>query len=61
MIERHQQRRDRNNIEDVCIIAVLGMVAMNSHVSTRRIQSELGISRNTASKLLQSLKYHSYM
>jgi len=55
-----RQRKDHNNIEDVRIIAVLEMVAMNPHVSTRQIQSELGIPRNTASRLLRSLKYHPY-
>jgi len=35
---RNRQRRDRNNIEDVRIIAVLGMIAMNPYVSTRQMQ-----------------------
>ncbi|KYQ47066.1 hypothetical protein ALC60_13923, partial [Trachymyrmex zeteki] len=55
--KRNRQLRNRNNIEDVRIIAVLGMVAMNPHVSTRQIESELGIPRNTAARLLRSLKF----
>lgn len=47
---RNRQRRDLNNIKDVRFIAVLVMVAVNPHVSTRQIESELGIPRNTASK-----------
>ncbi|OXU31303.1 hypothetical protein TSAR_013917 [Trichomalopsis sarcophagae] len=58
----HQQRQ-RNRLQnnnDPRLLAVLAMVHLNPHISTRQIQRELGVPRSTAHRWLQSVNYHPY-
>lgn len=59
VIQRQRPRRIPAH-DDPRVIAVLGMVAMNVHVSLRQIQRELGIPRSTAHRILKTNKFHPY-
>lgn len=58
----HRQRRQNRNLNnnDARLIAVLAMVHLDPHVSTRTIQRQLGISKSTAHRMLKSVRYHPY-
>lgn len=59
-LHRQRQRNRLVNNNDPRLLAVLGMVHLNPHVSTRQIQRELGVRRSTAQRLLRSVNYHPY-
>ncbi|OXU24648.1 hypothetical protein TSAR_000304 [Trichomalopsis sarcophagae] len=42
------------------LTALLAVVHVNPHISTRQIQRELGVPRSTAHRWLQSVNYHPY-
>lgn len=62
MNDLHRQRgRNRNvNNNDPRLLAVLAMVHMNPHISTREIERRLGVPRTTAHRMLRSAGYHPY-
>lgn len=56
-----QRQRNRNvNRNDPRLVAVLGMVHMDPHISTRAIERRLGIPRSTVQRMLRSVRYRPY-
>ncbi|OXU21442.1 hypothetical protein TSAR_005419, partial [Trichomalopsis sarcophagae] len=59
-LNRQRQRNRLQNNNDPRLLAVLAMVHQNPRISTRQIERELGVPRNTAHRLLRSVNYHPY-
>ncbi|XP_048515085.1 uncharacterized protein LOC125501940 [Athalia rosae] len=57
-LKRKRSKRDRD--EDPLTVTVLGMVAMNSHVSQREITREINISRWKFGQISKKFHIHSY-
>lgn len=61
IVHRRQRERNRNNNNnDPRLIAILGIVHLNSYISTRHIERKLEIPRSTAHRLLHSVNYYPY-
>lgn len=69
LVERQRQRpvcprqRRRNNIperDDPQVLAVLGMIANNPHISTREIGRQLGFPKSTVHRILKVHRLHPY-
>lgn len=65
--QRHRQRqmRQRRRINvpergDPTVLAILGMIGLNPHVSTRQIERELGVPRSTSHRILATHNFHPY-
>lgn len=55
--------RQRNNVpqrDDPQVLAVLGMIAIDPHISTREIETQLGIPKSTAHRILRVHRFHPY-
>ena len=59
-LHRERQRNRLRNNNDPRFLAILGMVHLNPHISTRQIERELGIPRSTVHRMLQSIRYRPY-
>lgn len=60
VIRRVRRRRNPADCDDPRVLAVLAMVAIDPHISTREIQRRLGIPRSTASRILRNYHFHPY-
>lgn len=65
--QRHRQRqmRQRRRINvpergDPTVLAILGMIGLNPHVSTRQIKRELSVPRSTSHRILATHNFHPY-
>lgn len=56
---RHRERHNYDE-NDVRVLTILAIVHMDPQVSTRQIEREVGIPRNTVSRILRVLRYHPY-
>lgn len=59
-LHRHRRQNRVLNNNDPRLLAILGMIHINPHISLRQIERELGIPRATAHRLLQLVRYHPY-
>lgn len=59
-LHRQRQSNRLQNNNDPRLLAILAMVHLDPHLSTRRIERELGVPRSTAHRLLRSVRYHPY-
>jgi len=46
--------------DDLMVLAVLEMIAINPRVSTRQIERELGIPKSTSHRILTTHNFHPY-
>ncbi|KYN15663.1 hypothetical protein ALC57_12166 [Trachymyrmex cornetzi] len=55
-----ERRRHEYNETDPRVVTVLAAIHLDPHISSRRIEREIGIPRRTALRILRNLKYHAY-
>lgn len=56
----HQRRLHEYDENYPRVIAVLAAIHLDPHISSRRVQREIGISKSTFLKILKSLNHHTY-
>jgi len=59
-----QKRQRRINVperDNLTVLVVLSMIAINPRVSTRQIERELGISKSTSYRILTIHNFHPYI
>lgn len=55
-----KRKRNKTITNENNTIAVLGTIAYDPHISTRQIEQDSGISRNSIHRILQRNKFHPY-
>jgi len=55
-----KQINAEDDVNDLRILAVLAMINLNSYISTRELQRNLGILYVTVWRILQRHKFHPY-
>jgi len=58
--KNRKQINAEDDVNDSHVLAVLAMIYLNPHTSTRELQHNLGISYVTVWRILQRHKFHSY-
>jgi len=61
---QRQKRQRRINVpkrDDLTVLAVLGMIAINPRVSTRQIERELDIPKSTSHRILTTHNFHPHI
>ena len=59
-LKRKRSKKSFTDDDNTLIVAVLGMVVMNPHISQRQISREINVSYGIVNRILKANHYHAY-